>query len=64
MTLRSRSSCKSLLTTLSALSKVGEALGCREGVGLQGEEVLLRKQEAGALRGLMEVLLWVLETSC
>lgn len=37
---------------LSALSEVGEALGSCEGVGLQGEEVLLRQQEAGALRGV------------
>lgn len=36
----------------SALSEVGEALGCREGVGLQGEEVLLRQEEASALRGV------------
>lgn len=35
---------------LSALSEVGEALGCREGVGLQGEEVLLRQEEASARR--------------
>lgn len=45
----------------SALSEVGEALGCREGVGLQGEEVLLRRQEeASVLRGvggLMELQL-------
>lgn len=47
---------------LSALSEVGEALGCREGVGLQGEEVLLRQEEAGVLRrvrGLMELQLGV-----
>lgn len=47
---------------LSALSEVSEALGCREGVGLQGEEVLLRQEEASALggvRGLMELQLGV-----
>lgn len=47
---------------LSALSEVGEALGCREGVGLEGEEVLLRQEEAGALGrvgGLVELQLGV-----
>lgn len=39
------------LGALSALSEVGEALGRCEGVGLQGEEVLLRQEEPGALRG-------------
>lgn len=33
----------------SALSEVSEALGGREGVGLQGEEVLLGQEEAAAV---------------
>lgn len=55
--------CKSLLILpfflpgdLSALSKVGEALGCYEGVGLQGEEVLLGQEEAGALSGVRRLV--------
>lgn len=40
------------LGTLSALSKVSKALGRCESVGLQGEEVLLRQEEPGALRGV------------
>lgn len=49
-----------LLGSLSALAKVSEALGGGEGVRLQGEEVLLGKQEAGTLRrdgGLVQLQL-------
>lgn len=42
---------------MSALSEVGEALGRREGVRLQGEEVLLWQEEA--LGGLVELQLGV-----